>query len=257
MSTLGRGLTVLAAVCEHGPANAEQLAASAGMPLSTLYRYVAMLRSLGYLDLVDGSFDLGARMLELLRRTDGNQVLARLAFPVLAEVAGRIGETALLTVPVGWAAICVESAQPHRPGPPGGDKQLSYRRGVALPLHAGASAKPLLAHLPAIAVREYLGNGGLARFAAAVPDVPDVPALYRQLDQIRRTGVCVTVDEVDPGSVGIGVPVWWDAQVVACLSVAGPRTRLPDYTIREAVEVLRTMADRLSRRWSRQRVEQL
>lgn len=243
MSTMERGLKVLATVCEQGPLTAEQLAVAADVPLSTVYRYVTVLRSLGYLDQVDGHLDLGVRTLELIRRTDPNQVLARLAFPILTEVASRVGETAILTVPVGWAAICIETVAPRRPQP------VSYRRGVALPLHAGASAKPLLAHLPGGALQEYLGNGGLARFATAVPNLP---TLYRQLDQIRRTGVCVTVGELDPDSVGVGVPVWWDTQVAACLSIAGPRNRLPDYTVREVAGVLGTMAERLSRRWTGQ-----
>jgi DNA-binding IclR family transcriptional regulator len=236
-----RGLEILTVVCERGPVTAEKLAASVGIPLSTVYRYVGMLRSLGYLDLVDGHFDLGVRMLDLVRRTDVNKVLARLAFPLLVELVGRIGETALLTVPAGWAAICIESVEPRRPG------RLSYRRGAALPLHAGASAKPLLAHLPGSALQEYLRYGGLTRFTTGVASAE---TLYRQLDQIRQTGVCVTVGEVDPDSVGIGVPVFVDDHVAACLSVAGPRSRLPDYTIREAASVLRTMAIRLSKRWA-------
>ncbi len=153
------------------------------------------------------------------------------------DIVRATGETALLTVPVGWTAMCVESVEPRRP------VRLSYRRGVALPMHAGASGKPLLAHLPGLQVQEYLRASGLTRFTTRSFTVDD---LYRQLDQVRRTGVCVTVGELDPDQIGIGVPVRWDGQVAACLSVAGPRVELSRERVGQTVDLLRRCSRRLA-----------
>jgi DNA-binding IclR family transcriptional regulator len=74
--------------------------------------------------------------------------------------------------------------------------------------------------------------------------------LEHQLAEIRRTGVCVTTGELDPDSIGIGVPVFTDQQVAACLSLAGPRTRFPVRRVRETAALLRSAANDLEERWT-------
>jgi DNA-binding IclR family transcriptional regulator len=234
-----RSLEILDVVAGRGPMTVEEIAAVTGLPLSTTYRYLRTLRGMGYLAPQDGAWDVGGELLGLLRRADLPAVLGRTAAPVLTDLAVRTEETVLLTVPDGWTARCVESVPPRRP------VRLSYRRGVSLPLHAGASAKPLLAHLPGRTVDEYLRSvtlGGGNR---------DWTALRRQLAEIRATGVCVTHAELDPDSVGIGVPVFLDRQVVACVSLAGHRTRFPGARLRETADLLRAAAGTIERTWTR------
>jgi DNA-binding IclR family transcriptional regulator len=237
MNGMKRGFDILDVVAERGPLTVEVIADAVALPLSTTYRYVRMLSTLGYLRGHAGRYDLGLAMLGLLRRADVDAAMGRLASPLLLDLTLQVEETVLLTVPVGWTARCVESVEPRRP------VRLSYRRGVALPLHAGASAKPLLAYMPGRTVEEYLryvalsGGKGLAE-------------LRRQLAEIRRTGICVTFGELDHDSIGIGVPVFTDGQVAACLSIAGHRTRFPGPRIREAATLLRRKANAVERMWS-------
>lgn len=241
MSGMKRGLQILDAVAERGPMTVESIAEAVALPLSTTYRYVGTLRTLGYLTASSGRYDVGTAMLGMLRRGSVEAVMGRLASPLLVDLAVQTGETVMLTVPIGWTATCVESVEPRRP------VRLSYRRGVALPLHAGASAKPLLAHMPGRLVEEYL------RFVAPTglpPGARTWDGLHRQLNEIRRTGVCVTLGEMDPDSIGIGVPVFTEQQVSACLSLAGHRSRFPGRRIRETSELLRSTADAVERVWT-------
>jgi DNA-binding IclR family transcriptional regulator len=237
MNGMKRGLDVLDVVAERGPMTVDAIADAVALPLSTTYRYVRTLSTLGYLRGSAGQYDVGIAMLGLLRRADTTAALSRHALPLLVELTLRVEEAVLLTVPVGWTAKCVASVEPRRP------VRLSDRRGIALPLHAGASARPLLAHLPGRVVEEYL------RFIGSAAGGRDPVELRRQLAEIRRTGVCVTVGELDDG-IGIGVPVFTDREVAACLSVAGHRTRFPGPRIREAVTLLRHTADAVERTWS-------
>jgi DNA-binding IclR family transcriptional regulator len=241
MSGMKRGLQILDAVAERGPLPVDGIAEAVGLPLSTTYRYVGTLRSLGYLAATGGRYDVGTAMLGLLRRGSVEAAMGRLASPTLVDLAVQTGEVVLLTVPIGWTATCVESVEPRRP------VRLSNRRGVALPLHVGAAAKPLLAHLPGRAVEDYL------RFIAPSglrPGAHGWDSLHRQLAEIRRTGVCVTLGELDPGSIGIGVPVFTEQQLAACVSLAGPRSRFPGRRIREASELLRSAAEAVERAWT-------
>jgi DNA-binding IclR family transcriptional regulator len=236
MGAIQRSMQILDAVAARGPMTVEMIAGAVDLPLSTTYRYVASLRTLGYLTPSGAGYDIGLAMLDLLR-VGVDAVLGRMAAPLMADLAIRTGDTVLLTVPVGWTASCVESIEPRRPA------QLSYRRGVSLPLHAGASGKPLLAHLPGRTVQDYL------RFLAP-PGRRGWEGLESQLTEIRRTGISVTFGEIDPNSIGIGVPVFTDRQVTACLSVAGHRSRFPGKRIRESSELLRITADAIERAWT-------
>jgi DNA-binding IclR family transcriptional regulator len=239
MTGLERGLQVLGVAAEHGPLTVDAIADLVGLPVSTAYRYVAILRSLGYLSRADGRYDVGARTLGLLRRGNVEAAMGRLATPMLVDLAERTGETVLLTVPVGWTATCVASANP------GGRVRPVHRPGAVAPLHIGASAKPLLAHLPDRIVGDYL------RFIAPTSAPGTGPeGLRRQLAEIRRTGVCVTVGEPEPDGLGIGVPVFSARRIAGCLSVTGHRSHFPGKQIMAAGRQLRQSAEAVERAWA-------
>jgi IclR family transcriptional regulator, acetate operon repressor len=185
------------------------------MPVSTTYRYVSSLRSLGFLSDNEGTYGAGPRLLRLVRQTDVDQSLARLADPILGELVDRTGETAILTVRVGTLAFCLHTVEPIRA------VRLSFARGSTQPLFAGASAKPLLAHAGDRFIDDLIDSGAVT-FSE---QTPDAETLRRQLAQIRATGVCVTSSEVDADALAVGVPVSWGGSVAAALSVAGPIAR--------------------------------
>jgi DNA-binding IclR family transcriptional regulator len=61
--SLQRGLQLINAVGEHGPAHAKQLARSTEMPLATAYHLLRTLLHDGYVArLEDGSYVLGSRL---------------------------------------------------------------------------------------------------------------------------------------------------------------------------------------------------
>jgi DNA-binding IclR family transcriptional regulator len=134
MSSLVRGLEILADIGDAGPSTVEQLSRRLELPLSTTYRYVSTLRSLGFLTEHEGRYGAGARLLQLVRRTDVDQSLARLADPLLLDLVDRTNETAILTVRVGTMAFCIHSVEPLR------SVRLSFARGTTQPLPAWASA---------------------------------------------------------------------------------------------------------------------
>ena len=57
--------------------------------------------------------------------------------------------------------------------------------------------------------------------------ITTLPALRIALDEIRATGVSVSVDEIVKGAAGIAVPVYdRDGHVVGACAVGGPTDRM-------------------------------
>jgi DNA-binding IclR family transcriptional regulator len=222
-STLGRGMDVLAAISELAPTTVEALAAKVGLPTSTTYRYVRMLRELGFVQEYEGYYDVGVRMLGLVWETRAHDALARLASRLLFELVSRTSETASLVVREGHFARTAISVEPHRP------VRLSFRTGTTLPLHSGAPAKMLLACMPDAFRLDYLAKAA-------------IETLGEQLTAIREAGVCITQGEVDANAVGVAAPVFRRGEVVAAISVAGPVDRLRGKRLRETEDLVRIAA---------------
>jgi len=234
VSALDRGLDVLSHIAINGPTTADAIAAAVGLPLSTTYRYITTLRSSGYIADYEGHFDLGLRMLRVLRPEALHRCLAALSSPVMFDLVAKTQETALLTVRDGWSATCIELVEPRRA------VRFSFRRGVSLSLHKGASSKPLLANMDAPFVRRYLE----ARVGWDEGQDPD--KVWGELAEVRSRGYAITVSELDSGAVGVGVPVFWDGRVAACVSVVGPSSRFADRRAREILGHVRQAGEQLT-----------
>jgi DNA-binding IclR family transcriptional regulator len=230
MTTLGRGLDVLSHIATNGPTTADDIAAAVGLPLSTTYRYITALRTGGYVADYEGHFDLGVQALRMLRPEALHRCLASICGPVMFDLVSTTQETALLTVRDGWSATCIELVEPRRA------VRFSFRRGVSLSLHKGASAKPLLAFQDPVFIRRYLD----ARVGWIEDQDPE--AVWNDLTEVRARGFAVTVSELDSGSVGVGAPVFWDGEVGACISVAGPAVRMNERRVRDVVGRVREAA---------------
>jgi IclR family acetate operon transcriptional repressor len=216
MTSLERGLEVLLATSEGPPRSVEEVARQLGMPLSTTYRYMRILRDLGYLQEDDAGLRGGPRLVQMALRSDPNRALAQLSDPIMSELVDFSDCTAFFSVRVGTMALCIHSVEPRA------HIRLCYRLLTPQPLYAGASGKPLLAYAPTAVVDEVIA-GGLPTFTAATPSAG---RLRQQLEMIRASGYCVTVGELDEHVVAVGVPVFMGRTLVGALSVAGPEDRL-------------------------------
>jgi DNA-binding IclR family transcriptional regulator len=93
------------------------------------------------------------------------------------------------------------------------------------PLHATSSGKAILAFLAAEERDEILKSLSLARHTDRT--VTSLPALRASLDEIRRAGVCMTIDELVPGASGIASPVFDRyGRVAGAFAIGGPTDRV-------------------------------
>jgi DNA-binding IclR family transcriptional regulator len=188
-----------------------------------------------------GPYRLGARAAKLGLRPAPERELAEVAASALRDLAERTGESVFLGVlaPDSREVVYVYRVESRQ--------RLRYTAelGERRPLHCSAPGLAILALLPD-AVR--------SRLAATLPlrpytraTVTDRDRLRARLDDIRRVGVAVTVDEFILGASGIAAPVLdRDGVVRAACTVIGPTPRVHAHgdAIARAVK---TAANRISR----------
>jgi len=201
MSSLGRMLGVLDLFDDkHLTRTAEDISAQLDVSLPTGYRYVRELTGTGLLRRgAGGTYLLGSRVIELdyqIRVADPLLAVARSVMRELAEVTGC---DVVLGTLYGERMITVHQAH----GSEG--VSASYGRGRRLPLFRGMLSKTLLSALPRAQLRKLYEHH--AEEAVAVPFAQDWDGLLANLKQIRSRGYALTEGELDPGLVGIGVPV--------------------------------------------------
>lgn len=234
--SLQRGLQILQIVQDRGRMLIAEVSDELGIPLSTVYRYVAALKQSGFALEIDGYLIPGERLTET---SDDSPHLVNVASVVLKRLRRESGMTAALAVRVNITAMClaVELAHPkHR---------VSFAPGVVRSLYAGATALPLLAYAPERVVKELI-DAELRPYTNATL-TPDIIVPY--LEQVRADGYAVSYGQVNPGMTGVGVPVMLDGKCLCSLSLLGNEYLSTD-RLQRVVSLLKQGADELVARLS-------
>lgn len=205
------------------------IARAADLPRSTASRVVRYLVQTGYLrfDAASRSYALGPAAADLGRRAAGASDLASLSRDVLEDISHRTRETVMLTRydAAGAAVICVDQVPSLHEG-----LQVFERIGARFPLHAGATAKAVLAALP-----EHICSRVLAGPLVSVGSAAQVDAsrLAADVDTIRARGYATSQEETYPGASGVGVAILGPSGPVGSIAVAAPIYRMtPEVEVR-------------------------
>lgn len=237
--TVDRAFELLLLFSEDRPViTASQAAAELGITRSTAYRYLDSLSSYGFLagDADGGGFRLGPRIAELARVARKGLGLSEVARPLMRELAERVHETILLTQRFDDRIVAVE-----REEEPDSRIRVAYERGHVLPLHAGSSAKVLLAFTAEKVVDELLGAADLTRFTRNTVTSPT--RLKAEFKAIRRQGYAISDSEVDEGVIGVSAPLFApDGSILAGLSAVGLAFRLTEDRLPEVIADVRQTA---------------
>jgi DNA-binding IclR family transcriptional regulator len=210
--------------------SAESLSEQIGVPLSSTYRYIGILREA---DLIDedgrGSFILAPRVIGLAQAARAGTDLASIARPYMKRIAHDVGETVILLRRSGDRAVCIERAESSS------RIRLTFEVGLALPLHRGAACKLLLANLPP-AESEAILDEIVARDATFGPQRR---TLMRELATIREQGWSESRGEITPHVYAVAAAVTDPSGIVAAMSFVAPAFRTPkanQIKLREQIE---------------------
>lgn len=215
-SSFARGLRVLLTVADRGDVRADELGAILDTPTSSIYRYLRTLTEFGFVERSDeAGYRLGPKLrIESGERITGEQLI-RTSDPILRDLAERTGETAVISRRIGLSAVRlhqVESSHPLR---------VILDQGTALPLHAGALAKVLLAYAPDEVTGQVLAHD-LPRLTDATPGLDTI---RDELAAIREAGISVSEGEAIVGSVAVAAPILLQDGIAAAIGVVGPAAR--------------------------------
>ena len=211
----------LVAACPDGLALRE-VSARLAAPKSSLLPLLRALTARGYLAQDrGGEYRLGAGALDLGAAAPARRDLVEVARPAAVDLMRRTGETVFIGTLSGDRASVVYVDKVES------DHIIRYAGGVGdrRPLHATSSGKVILAFLPQEERDAILKSLSLARHTDRT--ITSLPALRASLEEIRRAGVCVTVDELVPGASGIAAPIFdRDGRVTGACVLGGPTDRV-------------------------------
>jgi DNA-binding IclR family transcriptional regulator len=124
---------------------------------------------------------------------------------VMAELAAFAppGSVMLLCRSFGDTVLCVH--QVLGPGPPG---RVSYERGRPIPLFRGGASKAILANMPTRILKRLYQQHAEEIATSGLGD--SFVHFKGALAQLRKAGFVVSRGELDPGRVGISMPLFDD-----------------------------------------------
>ncbi len=209
-------------------------------PKSTVYRLLLTLTARGYLrrDPMSDKFMLGERLSE----GPSHEVdLRAAAQSVLAGLRDTCGETIGLHALAGDERVCIAAAEGVR------DLRTSGRVGSRAPLYGGASARAIMAFLPARRWEEIIARTGLAPLTPQT--ITDPARLRAELQRIRTEGYAVSTGEWDEGVTSLAAPIFGPGdRVVASINISGPSLRFGHEKISLLVGALKAAATVITQR---------
>jgi DNA-binding IclR family transcriptional regulator len=228
-----------------GPADwaLSDLAASIGLPRSTVHRLLGLMRASGFVELDEGThrYRAGPELYRIGAALAARMPIVQLALPILHDIADKCDETTLLTIyyPKQLSKAFVAQVESTRP--------MRYVMDLNVPHSVlwGAAGKSVLAQLDDKSLAQVFAN---AEVSPATQARVDRQKLMNELTLIRARGFARSVGERIPTAIGIAVPVFGaDGSVKGALSVTYPETRFDALEEDKLVVLLRDGAQRLSK----------
>ncbi len=225
-------------------------AAEEGLTLSDLARALNMSKSSlhGLLKTLEGSraieqveerrFVLGPRIYDLAQSYVQRTGLRHYALPALHRLATSTGETVCLGKIEQKGVRIIECVVDE------GEQvglHIAAKRGMRIPLLAGASGACVLATWPTVQRENYVRAHPLPRFTEC--SITEPRQFLERVEEVARTGIAIDREEYLDGVNAVAAPLYGSGGlVVALLWIVGFASRLRDEALEEACEHLRAEA---------------
>lgn len=191
-----------------------------GLPPATVHRFLAALVTWGGVEkLGHGRYTLGSRIWQLGVSAPEMRELRGLAQPFLVSLHLETKGTVYLSVRDGLDAVFSDRITLVK------SSTASSRASRRMPLEQSGGGRALLAHSPD-AWRVLVAR------AQVEPQLAEqLPLWEKQLEDIRKFGVGITLNDSLKGRTSVAAPiVGSDGTLIASVTAAFPDTRIPDPT---------------------------
>ncbi len=240
VQSLGRAFSILEAVARHRDGiGLAELSKLVGLHNSTTFHLAKTMVALGYIRQEPESkrYRIGRPLFALAASALDEIEMVNVAKPILEELSRETGESSHFSVRMGDAVVVIA-----RTGGPGAF-QLADRVGVVRPAHCTALGKVILAALSEEQLKRFLNRVELK--PSTEKSITEVPALLREIAEVRRTGVAYDEGEFNLEVRCIAVPVKdFTGQIVGALGISGPIWRQSNQA--QKAKALQAAANRLS-----------
>jgi DNA-binding IclR family transcriptional regulator len=226
---------------------AGQISVRSGIPRSSVHRILQQLVSARWLMRHDDGYALGLRMFEIGSLVAHRSRITCAARPFIHELAERTGHVVHLAVLDQQDVVYLDKVANVAADRAGTDRAfadtLPSRVGGRLPAHCTAAGKALLAYSPPATVSEYLAAGLRRRTLASLATPAELEAA---VVAVRNAGYATERNEAVPGVACVAAPIRNFDEVVAAVSVCGPRDQmrakdLPPLVMWTAAEISRSL----------------
>lgn len=245
-STLAKGLDVLDALRSgQTELSIPEIARHANLSEGTVYRYVATLKSRGFIreGSTRGYYRLGMGVLELARIVSLQVDLIPASLPSMKHLAAETNESVVLATISQSRGICLERVESRHP------LRVDWERGSTFHLHAGATGKVMLSCLDEDALGRFLNGRRLPQLTKKT--ITDPRRLRKDLAAIKKRGFCISEGEETPGIRAVAAPVLdLRGGMPASLTVGGPAQRFKKDVATEIAGLVVREAEKVSRRLS-------
>ena len=190
----GTAMSILLLFARHRSLSGAQIAGLLRLPTSTTYRHLQALLQAGFVveSQVMGRYSAGPEVVRLADNYRKEALAQGLVTERLESLAQETRELTAFLVQSGTEALCVESVEGAH------ILSCSYAAGRSRPLLHGASARAILAHLPAEEVDEILASHVRNQ---------EIVNIYPELADIRRRGYSTSSGALAYGVWGVSAPV--------------------------------------------------
>jgi IclR family acetate operon transcriptional repressor len=236
MKSVTRSLRILEAVAQHQPVTVGELTKIFGLPKSTVQRTLVTLAEAGWLRASRKDttrWEVGARVLAVRPAALQGSSLFAAARDPMVQLRDKVNETIHLSVPDALQCmVVVDRVDCDHP------VRTFHAIGDTSPLHATATGRAVLAHLPRQDIEELITQG-LERYSETTPADPE--DLRAELRRIRTDGYAVNRNQYRPGVCAIAAPILdEDGTPLATVAISMPDSR---YDADELPEWGRLVAD--------------
>lgn len=240
--SIERALKVLTAFSFDEPEKTlTQLTRELGLNKSTTQRILTALNVYNFVnqDPITKKYSLGIKLFELGSIVASQMSLRKQGVPIISQLASKFKETVHLSVLDGYWVLCLDKAEGSQA------IRMHSRVGERGHVHCAGSGKLLAAYMDEAWVDQLITNVGLPRFTSQTITDPEV--FKEHLNKIVQKGYSIDMGEGQEDICCIAVPVRDKTrQVIASISVAGPKNRVTNEMMLEILPELNEAAKTLS-----------
>ena len=251
IGSLEKASKILKLLAEFNELSVSEIARKLGMHRSAVHRFLATLKSLGFLDQSENSnYRLSFMLFELGIKATNRLEVRQIIHPFLVDLRTRHEETANLGVVDGLDLIYIDKVESTHL------LRMDLAIGCRVPSYCTALGKTILANRSENELEELFRGAKLQR---RTPNTfQGLRELLRHLYEIRQRGYAIDNEENCVGIRCLAVPIFdYTEKCMAAISLAGPTVRMTDHKIgqmrQDLINVGKEISSRLGSTQSRYR----